>query len=977
MPENVTLVRDGNTITVPLDQAGTLLADGYAPQTGEQGADRAASAAKQDIYGGIGGKIVAGAAGLARGGTLGLSDIGLDALGLGRDLKNLRDVNPYTSLATEIVGGVAPALVPGLGVTPAGQLAKLGSKVTALGEGAGVVGRTAAAAAGGALEGGVQNAGAYLSQTALENKPISAEGFWGAVGSGALVGGGIAGGLSLGEQALVKAKTLFPRTEVTREAAQEAERQVSTELTQATADGDDLLRNAKAELQKNRLIVSTSDAETAQRVNALKVQRAEEELRQAQLKTAKLTAPKEPKKPRKAFEEPAVPVETPAVTPEAPAAASDDLLTQLQGTKQALDDGQTLAQVSKRSLDDEVDDVVAAVDPNHAKLLDATRELDQAKSKLDAWMSKYNQGGKGGKGEVAAFERNQAGRDWAGKLRKKDSYIDTLPMDAQTPGMAEGSLAVPRGRTSVWRGSEEARAVEDARIMSKLAPEERVAADMAVEDQMRRWAMSKRLGMSKPAQIAEEVVNAAPQVVQQVDQPIETKIAAALREHVGEHVDATENIADAVQVIGRYEQASAKVADILGPAAPPAAQARAAQLRTTTDGQLEGGAQAVADLAKDLDKKLPADIATPAPAPATAAGSKLSPATPSNVGAATAVDAGGALKKAADIGTVLEVMSSLGIPGVPELKSLPVVGPLLSLYLKARAASAVYRRLGGKVPANVETTIAKNAAKTQDRVVKAVDRILDAGATGARKARILAGPMTALQTKLFDNPAPSNDRKPAKKGGDVYRDYNARIAELARAAQPGAIADAVRKRVPTADPMLQAELVAAAERKLAFLDSKAPKLMKLPTLLKGDGDWKPSKLQLAQFARYIEAAEDPAGVLEKLGDTGQVTYEAAETLRVVYPKLYQTAQMRLMERAPELQQKLPYSRRVALSILFSVPVDGTMDSDYVNFLRAGQPANNSAAPAQGSPAAPPTPTAAGPVMLGDRSMTRLDRRAGA
>lgn len=964
MPEPVTQVDlvngEGRRVKVPLEQAAGLLTSGYRVETAPEAASALTKGVRDSIYGGAAGKIVTGIANAASGATLGLTDLAIDAFGGGDTLHKYNEANPYTALASQIVGGVAPALVPGLGALPAGQLAKAGSSVARVGEGAGIVGKTVSATAGSALEGAGQSAGAYLSQAALENKPLSAEGFLAATGGGALIGGAFGGGLSLAESSLVKAKTLFPRSEVTREAAHEAERAVSSELTSAATDGGQLLDVAREELRKNRLLKSANDLETQTKLNALKIAREEQRLAREQLRTQQATEraakPKGGKRTRKTFEEPTasqdapVPAASPAATP-SPTTSGDDLLAQLQGTKQALDDGAELGQLSKRTLDDDIDDVIATSDPAHAKLLDATRELDTAKSNLDAWLGKYNKGGRYDSGEVAAFERSQASRDYAAGMRPKtEGYYTKVPD-------GEGNVMLPRGRQSVWRGSEEGRAIADAKTMAKLSPEERVAADIAVEE------AAKRRG------IGAEILEGATTPAVTPEASLDQTIAKALRSHVGEHADASEDIIEAAEVISRYENASANVAEILGPVAPPSSAMRAQALRDATAQQADTSATSIADMAKEMDRKLPADVAIPAPA--------LSPVNPSNVGAATAADGAGSLKKAADVGTVLEVMGSLGLPGVPDLKSIPVIGPILSLYLKARAASAVYRRLGGKVPQNAETVVAKHAAKTRDRVTSAVDKILDASATGTRKARAAAGPLASLGVKLFDAKQEKADGKPTK-GQDPYRDYRHRMHELATAQQPGVIAEAVRKNVPTADAGLHAALVEASGRKLAFLQSKAPKAMKLPTLLKGDGDWKPSKLQLQQFSRYIEAAENPVGVLEKLGETGQVTYEAAETLRNVYPQLYQAAQKRLIERAPELQQKLPYARRISLSILFQVPVDGTMDADFVSFLRQGQPANG-AAPAQGSPGAaqPPTPTAAGPVMLGDRSMTRLDRRAGA
>jgi hypothetical protein len=281
---NVDLVNDdGQRISVPVaDAAGLLTSGGYRVETAPEAAATITKGVRDDIYGGVAGKIITGASNLLSGGTLGLTDIAADVVGLGDTLNKYNKANPYTALASQIIGGVAPSFIPGLGVLPAGQLGKAGVSVARVGEGAGILGKTAASFAGGALEGAGQSAGSYLSQAALENKPLSAEGFFAAMGSGALIGGGLSGAFSLGESGLVKAKKLFPRSEVTREAAQEAERAVSSELTTAASDGGELLKTAREELQKNRLLRSANDLETQQKINAIKLQRAEMQLQRDQ-----------------------------------------------------------------------------------------------------------------------------------------------------------------------------------------------------------------------------------------------------------------------------------------------------------------------------------------------------------------------------------------------------------------------------------------------------------------------------------------------------------------------------------------------------------------------------------------------------------------------------------------------------------------------------------------------------------------------
>lgn len=949
----------GKAYAVPAEQVAAAQEQGFKLEDATGTANRIADEALNEHYSDVGGKIAAGAAGFARGATLGASDVLGDALGMGRDLKGWRDANQGISIGSEIIGTIAPSLVPGGQFTAAGALSRIGGKVVAGTVEKGIARKVLGSVAAGAIEGGGQGAGSYVSQVALDDKPLSAEGFLAATGSGALFGGAAGGVTSLAESALVRAKSLFPRSEVTREAAQDAERAASAEIQSTLSDGRTLAEAARDTLRQNRALVSANDAETAVKLNQLKLQTAEQRLQRETLKTEraamKAKAPKAPRKGRKAFEEPAPEPIAPTASQDAavPAAGDDDLLAKLQGTKAALDEGQPFTRIG-RSVEDQADDIIGATNPQHAKLADATRELEDAQSALDSWLAKYNTGGKYGKGEVAAFERSQASRDFAGTMRSKEpGYYSAVPE-------SEGTALLPRGRESKFRGSAEQKAEADALFMARQGNNETSAAAIldageAAKELAGRFARSKD-------------VSAIAGAVDKGATTVDDSISAALRTRIGEHADIGEDIGEAVEVIGRVEKAHADVVDALGPAAPPSAQQRAAVYRDTVAQHQEASAMRTAQQADDIAKKLPADVAIPSP---------LTPVEASNVGAAAGSKVRGGMKLAADAGAMLEVLQSLGVPGMPNVRDIPVIGPVLSLYLKARAASAVFRKLGGKLPQSVETVVAARKAATVNRVHAAVDKLLDVGAKGARTAQKLAGPAGGIGYKLFDAKVANSD-KPSKKN-DTRRDYEARIAELGAAMQPNAIADAVRKQVPTGDPALQQAIIDAQTRKLSFLDAKAPKRLALPTLLKGDGDWMPNRVQLESFGRYIEAAENPVGVLERLGASGVITYEAAETLRTVYPALYKQAQLRLLDRAPELQETLPYARRVSLSILFQVPVDGTMDANFVSYLQqAAKPAANAQPPAQGSPAAAqPTPTAAGPVMLGDRTMTRLDRRAGA
>lgn len=941
MPGDVNMIdANGKAYAIPEEQVAGALASGFHMESGDEGTARVTQQAREDEYGGIGGKVQAFSAGALRGLTLGGSDIALRGLygDMGRDqLKALEDVNPGTSIAGNVAGALAPALLTGgasaeagigariLGSTPSALVGKAGAAITRLGEGGGAIARTAAAAAGGAAEGAAYGAGGYLSQIALEDKPLSADAFVGAMGHGAMWGGALAGGLSVAESTLLRAKSLFPQREVTRQAADAMEREATSTIRQSIDDGATMQQTAQDELRAMRLADAKVRLDSSKQLADIKIAEAQARLeRQQALAERAKAGPKG--RTRKVFDdapeaaagESAV---QPPTTESAPFATqapqSPTLLDQLGATKAGLDEGQSLGALSSRggpvAVEDAANEAIAASSPDAAKLVDAAKRERMTRDEIQNWI----------KGRRAAGDQNAAERGY------RVSYESSL-----TGARAPAGLGMKLDRLSTFGEETEASLANQARTVAKVRPEERLAANDAI---------GRMFG--RPS-IGEEIVNGV-----EAKPSLDDAIAGALRKHNGEHVDLSEDIAKAAKIIGDHEQASADLAEALGAKAPAGASERAQQYRQATAAKAESDAAASASTADSLTNKLAPEVAR---------------------STGKAID-GGMMQKLGDLGAGLELLKHMGVP-VPDVSAIPVIGPVLSFYLKARAAMGIIGRKGGSVPKTAESTIAAKAAATRNRVNAAVSKLLDVGAGATRAAQKAAGPAAGLAYKLFPSPGDKQTKEPSD--GDAQAAYRRRMDELARASQPDAVMQAVRDRVHTSDPALQQEIAATMARKLSFLAGKAPRETMLPTLLKGDGKWQPSKTQLEVFSRYIQAAEDPAKVLEDVAHGAPVTVEAAETLRKVYPSLYHEAQTVLLERARDLETKLPYSRRVSLSILFQVPVDGTMSPQHIAWLQQGTSAALSAA--QGTPAgAPPTPGISGSVALGDRAMTALDRRAGA
>jgi hypothetical protein len=973
---------EGGTHAVPEEEVEGARKAGWVVEGAASAQSRMSAEAREEAYGGLGGTVAASIAGGARGASLGVSDLVASVLGTQGDvdtLENLREVNPTASLVSEIAGAVVPSLASGgTGVagslaraTPAGAVSNVAAKIAAP-AGAGLAATVGRGAAAGAVEGAAGGAGAYLTEIALEDKPLSAEGFAASMGKGALWGGAAGGALGLSERALTSARSLFPKQQYTAEAAQEAEDAFSRELGNTLRDSDELqaqaqqqvaiateramtnpearaaimaarVRKAEADAARSEHRLATQQAREAERAarGAAKgaksaptgmtddaVARAKAQIN-ADMDAAMAAAPA----PRSI--DPADilgPGPRRAPDPRPGATAPDDLEAALRGTKQRLDAGEDIATIGRKSsAEDEIADIVAAADPEAAPLVLAARAERMTRAEVDDWIGSMS----------------KRAREKAAKTGMSTGYRNTL--EAGPFGGASRKtdrVNLPVGDDAAFAAQ---RSADDAYFDARNARFDEMDDAALLADRQAKQAAGKarRKGAGGPPRLADVAIPAPGPAESVAD-----VAAAALRGKVD--VDG-EDLAEGIRRIGAHEAAMADLAEAL-PNAPATAVARAADYRAAAAAANEkavGQAVNAGDAAAKAIRNPAAAVAAGTDKPGTMAS---------------------ALRALGDAGAFVEMMQTLGIPGMPDIDKIPVIGPVLGMLLKARAASAAYRRLFGRgtMPQTAEGVIANRSAKARERAMAAIDKALAGGAKAAGVARKAAPAATlALSHRLFEGGKDDSD-------GDPVKAYNARMDEIARASRPGAIADALRARVRTSDPALLKELVAAQERKIAYLQTKIPKRPSLPTVLAGGrSQWIPSKAELTSFGRIMEAVEDPVGTLERMADGGDITLEAAEAIRKVYPKMFAEAQRRLVERVGDPEAApLPYNRRIQLSILFDVPLDGTLAPQYIGWLQDGYPAPQPP-PGAAPPGAPPVPGIAADLSsVGQATATALDQRAG-
>jgi hypothetical protein len=259
-PTSVTMVDpvSGVARDVPLSQAQAFVDRGWRSESQTERGVRVGQEVRDDLYGGAGGTAKAIGAGLARGATLGLSDVAARALGgedTGIELEGLREVNPGASFASEFAGALAPSLLSGgtgaAAYLPSSLAARAGAGAARL-AGGGLRGALAA----GAVEGALYGAGEGLTQTALSDDPLDLERAASTIGINTLMGAGVgagASGLTHGvARGLAEAKGALDGW-LDKQAAARAAREIPTSAITAETDVALLDRKGLAEAERQEI----------------------------------------------------------------------------------------------------------------------------------------------------------------------------------------------------------------------------------------------------------------------------------------------------------------------------------------------------------------------------------------------------------------------------------------------------------------------------------------------------------------------------------------------------------------------------------------------------------------------------------------------------------------------------------------------------------------------------------------------------
>lgn len=91
-----------------------------------------------------------------------------------------------------------------------------------------------------------------------------------------------------------------------------------------------------------------------------------------------------------------------------------------------------------------------------------------------------------------------------------------------------------------------------------------------------------------------------------------------------------------------------------------------------------------------------------------------------------------------------------------------------------------------------------------------------------------------------------------------------------------------------------------------------------------------SDTEMSKYLRYVEAVENPIDIIKRFGETGDMSREASEALRTVYPKLFFQFEKYITDKLTELKDPLPYQSLLQLSIILNRAMHPTLEPSFIS-----------------------------------------------
>lgn len=269
---------------------------------------------------------------------------------------------------------------------------------------------------------------------------------------------------------------------------------------------------------------------------------------------------------------------------------------------------------------------------------------------------------------------------------------------------------------------------------------------------------------------------------------------------------------------------------------------------------------------------------------------------------------------------------------------IPVVGPLVEWFLKARAIGKWTGKRFAKYRLNKQAAglgMMNKGSETISKMESLVKGIGSKVSAGAKKL-----PPGPISVELMDH----FHLYPQSESSD--KDSFGRAADQIEKASSNL--EAYKKFIHDQMPLdmhgqMAIAMVTQQARKVEFLNSVIPRDPRAnPALGK---PWSPSRVQLTTFLRHLSGTERPLEVFRKLAEDEFVSPEEIEAAVQVWPDLASQFSSLLSTIPPEQLQSISFKQKARIMKVTGLNLDDSLAPDFVQAMQTPPPPEE----AQGSP----------------------------
>ena len=219
-------------------------------------------------------------------------------------------------------------------------------------------------------------------------------------------------------------------------------------------------------------------------------------------------------------------------------------------------------------------------------------------------------------------------------------------------------------------------------------------------------------------------------------------------------------------------------------------------------------------------------------------------------------------------------------------------------------------------------TILTNIEKANTSINKKISKGVSNFFSTAKKVAVPTSTKILMSTS-FDIPDESGKRrrKPKNKK-EAFENISNDLTEIQQ--NPEKLINHLSQnamQTANAAPNTSLAITSTISRAVAFLYEKLPKDASPGTGL-FNRKWEPSSLELSKFERYLEAVENPMSVIDDM-ESGSLTREGVEAIKVVYPDLYIRVQTEAIDKIAN-NPDISYDKRVQIGLLLDLPSDSSL-----------------------------------------------------